>query len=313
MQRADTIACWISNSNREHVMKDWIGKHRWLFFGLVTMLTWGVWGELSELIERAGFPSGHVYVVWAFSMVPCAAAALRIARWRLDRSPRALLLGLSAGLLGAGGQLVLFEALRFGPAYIVFPFVSMSPVVTIALSLALLHERASRIQIFGIVVALAAIFFLSWQEGAHDGTAEGGLWPVLAVVVFVAWGVQGYVMKFANASMSAESIFFYMALTGLMLVPVALRMAGPQSGRIGAGLWIGGFLTQLLNAVGALTLVYAYRYGKAIIISPMQGLAPLITMVLSLVIFAVVPGPMLTVGLVLAVVALVALSVERDG
>lgn len=213
----------------------------------------------------------------------------------------------------AGGQLVLFEALRFGPAYIVFPFVSMSPVVTIALSLALLHERASRIQIFGIVVALAAIFFLSWQEGAHDGTAEGGLWPVLAVVVFVAWGVQGYVMKFANASMSAESIFFYMALTGLMLVPVALRMAGPQSGRIGAGLWIGGFLTQLLNAVGALTLVYAYRYGKAIIISPMQGLAPLITMVLSLVIFAVVPGPMLTVGLVLAVVALVALSVERDG
>ena len=189
-------------------MKDWIGKHRWLFFGLVTMLTWGVWGELSELIERAGFPSGHVYVVWAFSMVPCAAAALRIARWRLDRSPRALLLGLSAGLLGAGGQLVLFEALRFGPAYIVFPFVSMSPVVTIALSLALLHERASRIQIFGIVVALAAIFFLSWQEGAHDGTAEGGLWPVLAVVVFVAWGVQGYVMKFANASMSAESFFF---------------------------------------------------------------------------------------------------------
>ena len=278
-------------------MKDWIGKHRWLFFGLVTMLTWGVWGELSELIERAGFPSGHVYVVWAFSMVPCAVAALRIARWRLDRSPRALLLGLSAGLLGAGGQLVLFEALRFGPAYIVFPFVSMSPVVTIALSLALLHERASRIQIFGIVVALAAIFFLSWQEGAHDGTAEGGLWPVLAGVV----------------SMSAESIFFYMALTGLMLVPVALRMAGPQSGRIGAGLWIGGFLTQLLNAVGALTLVYAYRYGKAIIISPMQGLAPLITMVLSLVIFAVVPGPMLTVGLVLAVVALVALSVERDG
>ena len=31
-------------------MKDWIGKHRWLFFGLVTMLTWGVQGELSEVI-----------------------------------------------------------------------------------------------------------------------------------------------------------------------------------------------------------------------------------------------------------------------
>ena len=290
---------------------DWIKKHRWLFFGLCTLLTWGVWGEFSELIEHEGFPSNYVYVVWAFSMVPCAVVALWLAGWTLDYSPRALLLGLSAGFLGAGGQLVLFEALRFGPAYIVFPVVSMSPIVTIALSLGLLHESANRIQRFGIVIALAAIFFLSWQDGAHDKAVKGGLWLVLAAVVFVAWGVQGYIMKFANASMRAESIFFYMMLTGLILVPVALCMAGPRDTAVDTELWVKGFFTQMLNSIGALTLVYAYRYGKAIIISPMQGLAPLITMVLSLLIFAEVPGPMLSVGLVLAVIALVALSMEK--
>ena len=42
----------------------------------------------------------------------------------------------------------------------------------------------------------------------------------------------------------------------------------------------------------------------------MQGLAPLITVVLSLVFFAVIPGPMLLAGLVLAAAALVALSIE---
>lgn len=288
---------------------NWIKKHKWLVFALVTTLTWGVWGEFSELIQQEGFPASMVYIVWAFSMVPCAVAALWIGGWKLDRSWKSLLLGLSVGLLGAGGQLVLFEALRFGPAYIVFPFVSMSPIVTIALSLAFLRERANRVQTFGIVVALAAIFFLSWQDGS-DTHVSGYVWLVLAALVFIAWGIQGYIMKFANGSMSAESIFFYMALTGVMLVPLAWTMTGPEIAAVEPRLYVKGFFTQLLNSIGALTLVYAYRYGKAIIVSPMQGLAPLITVVLSLVIFAVVPGPMLLVGLVLATVALVALSLE---
>lgn len=287
---------------------NYLQKHKWLLFALITTLTWGVWGEFSELIQQEGFPAGMVYVVWAFSMVPCAAVALWVGGRKIDRSPKSILLGASAGLLGAGGQLVLFEALRHGPAYIVFPFVSMSPVITIALSLFLLRERANRIQTVGIAVALAAIFFLSWQEGSGQH-ADGYLWLVLATIVFVAWGVQGYIMKFANNSMSAESIFFYMALTAVMLVPAALAMAGPTEA-IPSTLYVKGFFTQMLNSIGALTLVYAYRYGKAIIVSPMQGLAPLITMILSLILFAVIPGPMLLTGLVLATIALVALSIE---
>lgn len=153
--------------------------HKWLFFALITLLTWGVWGEFSELIQQEGLPASMVYVVWAFSMIPCAVVALWLAGWKIDCSLRALLMGLSAGLLGAGGQLVLFEALRHGPAYIVFPVVSMSPIVTVAMSLVLLRERANRIQTFGIVVALAAIFFLSWQM-APDKSPRGicgWCWP----------------------------------------------------------------------------------------------------------------------------------------
>lgn len=287
----------------------WIKNHKWLVFALVTTLTWGVWGEFSELIQQEGFPASMVYIVWAFSMLPCAVVALWLGGWKLDYSWKSLLLGMSVGLLGAGGQLVLFEALRFGPAYIVFPFVSMSPIVTIALSLFLLRERANRIQTFGIAVALLAIFFLSWQDGS-DSNVSGYVWLVLATIVFVAWGVQGYIMKFANGSMRAESIFFYMAVTGIMLVPVALTMVDIDTSVIAPALYIKGFFTQMLNSVGALTLVYAYRYGKAIIVSPMQGLAPLITMVLSLILYAVFPSAILLTGLVLATIALIALSIE---
>ena len=117
---------------------------RWLLFALVTTISWGVWGALIEIPEKAGFPATLGYAVWALTMVPCALVALRVRKWRLEHDRRSLVLGSAVGLLGAGGQLLLFEALRTGPAFIVFPVVAIYPVLTIILSVALLRERASR-------------------------------------------------------------------------------------------------------------------------------------------------------------------------
>jgi len=38
--------------------------------------------------------------------------------------------------------LLLFQALRFGPAYLVFPIISLYPVVTVLLAYTFLKERA---------------------------------------------------------------------------------------------------------------------------------------------------------------------------
>ena len=50
-------------------------------------------------------------------------------------------LGSIIGILGAGGQLLLFQALKDGPAYIVFPLISLYPILTIALSMIFLKEN----------------------------------------------------------------------------------------------------------------------------------------------------------------------------
>lgn len=157
------------------------------------------------------------------------------------------------GFLGAGGQLLLFEALRFGPAYIVFPFISMAPVVTITLSMVFLKERAGRIQLFGIAAALCAILFLSLQGDKSDSHVTGYLWLFFALLIFIMWGIQGFTMKFANKTeMQAESIFVYMAFTAICLIPVAYYMTNWQAeGIISVGMGNKSFLIQLLNAVGA--------------------------------------------------------------
>jgi uncharacterized membrane protein len=217
-------------------------------------------------------------------------------------------MGCAAGLLGAGGQLLLFQALRQGPAYIVFPFISMFPICTIAFSFFILREKVQRKQAVGIFLALIGIFLLSSQPGDQT-TISGSSWIFLSVLVFLMWGVQGFVMKFSNNLMNAESIFFYMTVTALLLAPVAMLMTD-FSQNINTG-WSGPYLAffiHLLNSIGALTLVYALRYGKAIVVVPLTGLSPIITVVLSLVIYSVMPSVPTGAGLVVASVAIYLLA-----
>ena len=106
-------------------------RRRWLAYALTTVALWGVWGALAGLSAQRGFPDTLVYGVWALTMVPPALFILWRANWRLDRSPRAMAYGMAIGLLGAGGQMLLFKALTLGPAYFIFPIISLSPVITI--------------------------------------------------------------------------------------------------------------------------------------------------------------------------------------
>lgn len=284
----------------------------WLGFALATTLLWGLWGALTGLSIERGFPETLIYVVWSLTMIPPALIVLARAGWRLDYSPAAIFYGLVIGLLGAGGQLLLFYAVTIGPAYLIFPVISLSPVVTILLSLALLGERTTRLGTLGIVLALVALPLFDFSPQGAGGAGIG--WFLLALLVMACWGVQAFFMKFANTRMRAESIFVYMALTALLLAPVAWAMTD-WSRAINWG-WDGPGLAaaiQLLNAVGALALVFAFRHGQAIVVSPLTNAgAPLVTAALALAIAGVVPGTLKIVALALAFVAAALLSFTAE-
>ncbi len=277
----------------------------WLIYALVTTTFWGVWGAFMEIPAKAGFPATLGYVVWAFTMIIPAVVALKIINWKLEYHKKAIIHGLIIGILGAGGQLILFHALLIGPAYLVFPIISLSPLVTILFSKILLKESASKRSWIGIILALIAIPMLSYQTPGNS-QAYGFFWIVLAMIILFAWGIQAFFMKIANDHMKAESIFFYMMLTGFFFIPVALLMTdfsqvinwGFKGPYLSAGI-------QVLNAIGALTLVYAFRYGKAIIVSPLTNAgAPVITIIISLIIYAVIPHPVILTGMIIAVIAI---------
>jgi drug/metabolite transporter (DMT)-like permease len=114
--------------------------------------------------------------------------------------------------------------------------------------------------------------------------------------------------------MSAESLIFYTTLTALVLIPFAIWMTD-FSQPINWG-FKGPYLAamiQFLNALGFLGLVYAFRYGKAIIVSPMvNAMPPVITIIISLIIYQVIPHPVIGTGMVLAVIAALLLALEPE-
>jgi drug/metabolite transporter (DMT)-like permease len=275
---------------------------------MITTLFWGIWGAFIEIPEKAGFPATLGYVMWSLTMIPCALVALSIIRWKPETDKKSVFLGMMVGLLGAGGQLILFQALREGPAYVVFPLISLFPVLTIVLSVIFLKEKTNKRHWSGIVIALIAAVFLA-DPKFSGGAAHQGSWLILAVIIFLMWGLQAYVMKFSNNTMKAESIFMYMCISALLLSPLAVYMTDfshPVNWGF-KGPWLAAGI-QVLNSVGALTLVYALRHGNAIVVVPLTGLSPVITIVFSLILYAVMPGMVLLIGLILAVIAILLLS-----
>jgi drug/metabolite transporter (DMT)-like permease len=290
------------------------GTRSWIFYATLLVLFWGIWGAFSALpATRYGYPDEMIYSIWALTMIIPAAFALR--GQRFDRRPQATIYGLLIGLTGAGGQLLLFQALTMGPAYLIFPIVSISPAITVVMAMVLLRERISTLAAVGLVAALAAIVLFSITSSDSDGSS--GPWLLLAILICVAWGVQAYFMrKTATIGVNEATTFGWMAISALILIPVALLSLGDlptdfpwQAPALTAG-------TQLLNAVGALFLVMALSRGKATIVAPTtNALAPALTIVVSLIAYQTLPTPYGAVGIVLALVGstLMVYSDEKRG
>ncbi|MBP1667996.1 MAG: EamA family transporter [Bacteroidetes bacterium] len=290
-----------------------MNKKIWLLYALITTVTWGMWGAFSKSPMDSGFPYTLVYAVWALTMIVPGIVILWIHKWQIQHDKKSILYGLIIGFLGAGGQLLLFQALKAGPAYLIFPIISISPAVTIMLSFFLLKERTGTLGIIGIILALLALPLFEYTK-VDNTDGYGVLWFVLALIILTAWGIQAFFMKLANKTTDGASIFFYMTITGLILIPVALFMTDfSKDINWGVdGLWETAWV-QVLNSIGALCLVFAYRYGKAIVVSPLANAgAPLMTAIISLVILGVMPSNTKILGIALAIVAALLIAIQPE-
>jgi transporter family protein len=139
-----------------------LGLPNWLFFSLLSMLLWGLWGLVSKRAVELSSPL-HNQVLSTFGFVLPVALLVRSKNLGVGTAKRrgaswAFLTGLCGGL----GNVALFLSFSHGAkASVVIPLTGVYPLVSVALAVILLKEKLNAVQIGGIILALAALVLLN--------------------------------------------------------------------------------------------------------------------------------------------------------
>jgi uncharacterized membrane protein len=138
------------------------GRHLpvWLWYALLCVFWWGLWGFLSKIGSEAASPS-QMQILFTLGMLPVAIGMLLQMRWKLDRNGGGVTYGILCGVATGLGTLGYYAALREQNASLVTPVTGLFPVLTVVLAFVVLRERLNRVQMGGMLLALTAIVVLS--------------------------------------------------------------------------------------------------------------------------------------------------------
>jgi len=132
----------------------------WLGFSLMAVGLWGVWGLLSKVAAQH-LPSQAVYLLAITGHLVVMGYLAATTGLAIPWHPAGVAAALAAGLAMAFGLLSFFRALGQAPVVVVMPLTALYPVVTVVLSIVVLHESLSPRQFLGVALALAAVWLLS--------------------------------------------------------------------------------------------------------------------------------------------------------
>jgi len=297
---------------------------RWFLYSLVTMLLWGGWGVVSKPLSTTLSP-WQVQSLSTIGVLPVlivlAARRFRISDfglriWRRDgfeTRPYSSNLGrgfwqaFAAGVISSAGNVACYQALATGgKAAAVMPLTSLYPLVTIVLAMALLRERLNTVQWGGIGASFGALYFFS--VGKDSGWISP--WLIVALVPIALWGISGFLQKLATRRASNELVTFAFLL-GFIPVAIVLPALRPFVWDLSGVTWLWLFLLGLFYALGNFTLIIAYGAGgRASVVTPMTSLYSLVTIPLAMLLLHEHVSGREGIGIVLALLAVVALSRE---
>lgn len=296
------------------------GRGAWLFFSLLAIALWGVFGVVSKGASNS-LSGTDLQVISTLGVVPIALLLVAAPNFskRTGSLTKGILFGVATGLCGSVGNLAVFVALnRGGEASTIYPLSSVYPLVTLVLAMLILRERLNAVQVVGIGLALGALYLFnvtpegpSTQPGAPWWQRAVAPWMAYTLVALLLWGVAGVTQKLATNHISTELSTVCFALA---FIPVALAVMAlwpVQNWRLPAKVWTLAVLTGVLISTGTLTLFAAYRTGKASVVTALTALYPALTAVISIPLFGERLDIRKGAAIAIALAAGVALTYER--
>jgi drug/metabolite transporter (DMT)-like permease len=258
-------------------------------------------------------------MLFTFALVPSAVVAALSKRVREGTNrARGLSWGFVSGVIAAAGNIAFYLALENGAdTAIAIPLTNVYPLVTIVIAWFVFRERLNAVQMFGIVLALAAILLLSGEAKNLSRPLEllqrvgATKWMMYSFAAMACWGVFSATQKISTNHVSAE--MSYLAWCAAF-IPIAMWIvaAKPLNWNMPQAMLWSGLAAGALNGFGVIASFAAYRCeGKAAVVTPLAAAGqPVVTVVLALIFLGERIGAIEAGGIVLAVAAAVALSHE---
>lgn len=132
----------------------------WLLLSIPILVAWGIFGLFSKLALQHLDPRSVLIFQELGALIVVLAVAASVG-FRPELHPMGVTFAmLSAGIGALGGILFLF-VLKSTKASVAVPVTSLYPVVTVLLSVLVLHESISFKQGLGIVFAVIALVLFS--------------------------------------------------------------------------------------------------------------------------------------------------------
>jgi transporter family protein len=132
---------------------------KWLIYSLLSLLSWGVFGFLGK-VGSDRISAAQMQIFFTIGVVPVALVCAVRLRFKFATSKRGVSYSVLMGILAALGCLAFFGAMKAGKASLVAPVTSLYPALTVLLALIVLKEKLNRVQILGLILAMASIVIL---------------------------------------------------------------------------------------------------------------------------------------------------------
>jgi uncharacterized membrane protein len=136
-------------------------RAKWFWYSVFCVLVWGPYNIVSKLGSRE-IPAPTMQYLFTWGSLPVMLGLLVARRFRLEKSSKGILYGMTTGILSGIGGLGLFAAFGSGGnTTVVTTTTSLYPMVTVILAVVILRERLNWVQVLGLVFATAALILFS--------------------------------------------------------------------------------------------------------------------------------------------------------
>ncbi len=280
----------------------------WFGLSLLAMLAYGVQGFLMKVAARGRYSTATTMLYFMGTAAVLGAISFGLSGERLSSVWQLVLLCLLNAALFFVITAVNIETLRILPAGVYFPAVRVSVVLVVLFSVVYFGDHLEPLQMLGIVLSLLVIVVLLGQGERRlippEHARKGGLLIALAVLVTAAVTI---IVKF-GADLHMPFAFITISY-GLNVLPCHLLRNKLESGggtKRGARPALIGITLGIANFLGFVALLRAFDEGVLSIAATVVGLAFVIPIALSIIIFRekVTAARVIAVGLAIAATAL---------